>query len=405
MQAVNVNLLAIIFIPLREQFGLTYAQFGTLVFVNFITQLLVSIVFSKVIDKIGMKPFIMPALFVCMGGLVLFALTPLLFAANVYMGFMLSIFIYAGGGGLMELCLSPIVDAIPSDAIDSSKALSFLHSFYAWGQAGVVLVTTGLLYFGLPWRAIVIMWIVVPALDAVMFARAPIAERATGDKAMPIRSLFGMRIFVLALVAIACGGAAETVIAQYASSFLERGLGLSKMTGDILGLCGFAIFLGIGRLLYGILGDRMNIHNVLIGGSVLALAAYFVIVFTPVGTPAPSVAAIALCGLFVSLMWPGTLAIASKGLPLAGVSMFALLAASGSFGCSIGPWVGGVVTDFSMRFLPQGIALSAEQFGLRAGLMAGAVFPLASLVTQFALKKSAAAVAAMQLLVNKFEGE
>ena len=399
VQAVNVNLLAVIFIPLRDQYGLTYAQFGTLVFLNFITQLLISVLFSKALDRIGTKPFIMPALCCCIAGLILFALTPALFASNVFTGFLISLLLCAVGGGLLELCLSPIVDAIPSDAADSSKALAFLHSFYAWGQAAVVLITTVLLYVGVPWRVIVLLWIIVPAADAALFARAPIAEQATGDNAAPIRSLFRTGVFVIAIITVVFCGATETIIAQYASSFIDKGLGISKIAGDILGLCGFALFLGAGRLIYGLFGDRLNIHKVLIGGSGLALAAYLVIVFSPASAPALPVIAIAFCGLFVSLLWPGTLSIASKGLPNAGASLFALLAAAGSLGCSIGPWLSGVATDLSMQWMPAGIAFGAglysfgaEQLGLRIGLLIGAFFPLASLITQIVLMKSASQV-------------
>ena len=398
VQAVNVNLVAVIFIPLREQFGLTYAQFGTLISVNFIVQLIISISASKPLDRFGTRPFVVPSLCSCVVGLFLFAFTPALFPGHIYPGFMASMLFIAIGGGLLELCLSPIVDAIPSGAADSSKALSFLHSFYAWGQAAVVLLTTGLLYAGVRWSVIVMLWAVIPAVDMLLFSRAPIAERATGDKALPIRKLLGMRAFVIALIAIAFGGAVETIIAQYASSFLERGVGLPKITGDILGLCGFAMFLGIGRLLYGVFGEKININAILIGGSALAFSAYLVIALAPADAPtalsvAPPVIAIALCGLFVSLLWPGTLAIASKNLPFAGASLFALLAASGSLGCSIGPWVSGVVTDFSMRFNPGDFAfafggtLNPEQFGLRVGLLIAAIFPLASLISQIVLKK------------------
>jgi fucose permease len=340
------------------------------------------------------KPFLTPAVGLCAAGLVFFALTPTLLPNHIFAGFLIATIIMAAGGDFLEICLSPIVDAIPSDTADSSKALSLLHSFYAWGQVAVVLFTSLLLFFGVSWRVITLLWVVVPVADALLFAGAPIAERATGDVAPPIRKFAFTGIFVVAFVAIACGGASEQVVAQYASSFLEKGLGMSKLLGDILGLCGFAVFLGIGRMLYGLFGDKINMHAALIGGSALAFAAYITIVFAPGGWP--SVAAIALCGLFVSLLWPGTLAVAAKGLPLAGASMFALLSGAGSLGCAIGPWVDGVVTDLIINRLPDwgaaanaaaGAGLNAEQFGLRAGLLAGAAFPLASFVAQYVLKR------------------
>ncbi|MDR1440638.1 MAG: MFS transporter [Clostridiales bacterium] len=389
VQAAVANILPVIFIPLRESYGLTYTQFGALVFANFASQIAADLLLSRAVDKYGTRPFVTSAQYLCVAGFALFALAPLMAPGRVFAAFLAATVVYASSGGLLELCLSPIVDAIPSGAEDSSRALSMLHSFYAWGQVGVVLLTTLMLHAGLPWQAAMLAWVAVPLANAQLFRRAPIADKAAGGGTLKIRELFRSRLFWAAVLAIAFGGAAEVIVAQYASSFMQRGLGLPKIAGDALGLCGFAAFLGLGRAVYGALGERLDLHKALAVGSLMAFAAYIAMVFSPLR--ALSVAAIALCGLCVSLLWPGTLAIASKKMPLAGASMFALLAGAGDIGAAGGPWAVGAATDLAMALTQPGGALSAEQLGLRAGLLLGAAFPLASLAAQIWLKRVAAA--------------
>ncbi|MDR1060971.1 MAG: MFS transporter [Clostridiales bacterium] len=385
VQAAVANILPVIFIPLRESYGLTYTQFGTLVLANFAAQIAADVLLSRAVDKYGTRPFVTSAQYLCVAGFALFALAPVVAPGHVFAGFLVATVVFASSGGLLELCLSPIVDAIPSDAEDSSKALSMLHSFYAWGQVGVILLTTLMLFAGAPWQAAFAAWAAVPLASAYLFGRAPIVEKSAAGGTLRIRGLLRARLFWASMLAIAFGGAAEVIVAQYASSFMQKGLGLPKIAGDALGLCGFAAFLGAGRAAYGFLGEKLNLHKVLVGGSLLAFAAYIAMVFSPAKWL--SVAAVALCGLCVSLLWPGTLAIASKGMPLAGASMFALLAAAGDIGAAAGPWAVGAATDFSMGLAMSGGALSAEQLGLRAGLLLGAAFPLASLAAQIWLKR------------------
>ena len=391
VQAASINLTPILYVPLREQFGLSYTQFGTLVLVNFVTQVLCDIAFSKPVDKYGFRPFVVTGHFLCVAGFALFALTPVLFPQNIFLGFLLSTVVFSGSGGLLELLLSPIVDAVPSDA--KEKAMSLLHSFYAWGQIAVVLITTLFLFaFGSSsWPVIVLLWALLPLFNAFYFLCVPLDKKLSEDKVMKIRRLIRNPIFILAFVATILGGASEAVMAQWSSAFLENGAGLPKVLGDTLGMCGFALMLGIGRLIYGIYGDRLNIHKIMISGSLLTVFCYLAVALSPWGWL--SIAACSLCGIGISLLWPGTLVASSKCLPLAGASMFALLAAGGDIGSSLGPWFTGVMTDAASTFIPakalETLGLTAEQFGLRFGIFCAAVIPLSCFLLQLLYYRSA----------------
>ena len=386
-QAIVVNFTPVIFIPLREQFGFSYSQFGLLVLVNFITQVAVDILFSKAVDRHGFRPFIVTAHILCVIGFLLFAATPWLFRGSEFLWFLIATVIFSASGGLLELLLSPIIDAIPGD--EKAKAMALLHSFYAWGQVAVVVVTT-LCIFGFgsrSWPVLVALWAIVPLVNTFLFAKAPLARKAIGAQLMKIRQLILNPIFILAFFAILFGGAAEVTMGQWSSSFLQKGLALPKIVGDMLGLCGFAVMLGVGRLLYGLYGERININKVMILGSLLAILCYVGVALSPFKWL--SVVACGITGLCVSLLWPGTLVEASAKLPLAGASMFALLAAGGDIGASLGPWLTGVITDASAN-LPQGllgsIAATPEQLGLRVGILSAALLPLGSLVFQLLLR-------------------
>ncbi|MDF2593683.1 MAG: major facilitator superfamily 1 [Clostridia bacterium] len=388
VQAAVVNLTPILFIPLREQFGLTYTQFGLLILANFITQVLFDILFSKAVDRHGFRPFIVSAHVLCVIGFVLFALAPVLFKGSEFMGFLTATIIFSGSGGLLELLLSPIVDAIPTD--EKEKAMTMLHSFYAWGQVTVVLLTTLFIFFfkGRSWHIIVLLWAIVPFFNIFLFSKVPLAQKVHESQMMKVRHLIRNPVFILAFFAIACGGASEITMAQWTSAFMEKGLGLPKIMGDALGLCGFAFMLGIGRVLYGMYGSKINIHKVMLYGSLLTALCYIVVALSP--SKSLSLTACILSGIGVSLLWPGTLIVASQKLPLAGASMFALLSAGGDLGASVGPWFTGVITDAVTQTVPfsmiERFSLSGEQFGLRIGLFISILFPLGSLIFHWHLK-------------------
>lgn len=386
-QAAVINLAPLLFIPLRDQFGLSYGQLGSLVFINFLTQVIADFAFSKAVDKHSFRPFIVAGHAICCVGLALFSVSPWLIPGSPYAGMVIATIVFSCAGGLLELLLSPILDAIPGD--EKAAAMSLMHSFYAWGQVAVVLITTVFLYaVGTQyWPCVLIFWAILPAYNTWLFARVPLAPKPHESQVLKIRELWRNAIFLVAFLAILFGGAAEVTMNQWASAFLERGIGLSKITGDTLGMCAFAVMLGLGRLLYGKFGARIKISNALIVGSVCACVCYLVVAFS--GVVWLTLVCCALCGLCTSLMWPGTLVVASSKLPLAGASLFALLAAGGDIGCSFGPWLVGQVTDLVGRNpqIFQFAGLSGEQLGLRVALCVAACFPVITLACHLVLAK------------------
>ena len=274
---------------------------------------------------------------------------------------LISVMIYAIGGGLLEVLVSPVVEACPSD--NKEKAMSMLHSFYCWGHAGVVLLSTLFFYVvGIEnWKMLALLWAVVPMVNAFVFARVPIATlMEDGESGLTLKELFRLRIFWILLVMMICAGASEQAVSQWASTFAEQGLGISKTAGDLAGPLAFAVLMGTSRLFYGKYGDRIHLERFMVYSSCLCILSYLGISLFPV--PQLSLLACAVCGLSVGIMWPGTFSKASAALPKGGTAMFALLALGGDVGCSGGPTVVGMVSG----------ALGDD---LKKGVLAGVVFP------------------------------
>jgi len=390
--SIVINITPVLFIPLKDQFGLTYQHLGLLVLINFLTQVSCDIAFSKAVDRYGFRPFIVGSHILCGIGFLVFASTPWLFASNPLVGLIAGTILFSAASGLFELLLSPIVDALPNE--HQGKSMAMLHSVYAWGQVGVVLITTAFIaIFGrTSWPYIVMVWSILPFANAIAFAKVPLAQKhAPGSTAiMTIRKLLRSPVFIVAFFAILFGGASEVIMNQWVSSFLERGIVLPKLSGDLFGMAGFAVMLGLGRLAYGIWGDKLDINRVMIYGSAGAVVCYLVAVFAP--HPAVNVLACAICGICVSFLWPCTLVVASAKLPLAGASMFALLSAGGDSGAALGPWITGIVTDTAQRLQISNLFglftnLTPEQIALRAGLLVGVVMPLCACICQILLRK------------------
>lgn len=365
------NLTPLLFIILMDSYGLTFEQVGRLTLINFLTQIVADIAFSKPVDTWGVRPFVVAGHFCCAAGLMLFAVSPMLAPNAPYPLFMLTTVVFSVGGGLLELLLSPIIQAIPGD--EKAKAMSLLHSFYAWGFITVVVVTTMLLaLFGSEnWPFIMLAWGLLPLANALAFMKVPLAPQVSEDKRMPVRALLTSTFFCAAILGIATGGAAEVSMSQWISAFTERALGLSKQTGDLVGLCLFAALLGTGRALYGKFGDRIDVSTAMLYGSIGATVCFLGAALSP--HPLLSMGFCALNGLFVSLLWPGSLVLAAAKFPLAGASMFALLAAAGDTGASIGPWVIGLISDHA-------------EGGLRTGLLIGTVFPLTMIFCMLSIR-------------------
>lgn len=379
-QAIIVNLAPVLFLTLQSAYSISFEQLGRLVLINFVTQIIMDLCAHPLILRFGYRANMVLAHGLGVAGLVLFALAPRLFPAAPYAGFVAATIFYSLGGGLLEVMTSPIVDALPSDAKDA--AMSLLHSFYCWGQLAVILITTLLIRFigSAAWPGIVLCWAVLPLFNAFNFARVPMVmppaerERSREGRGAWLKS----PVLFIALATMIASGAAEQVMAQWASSFAEKGLGLPKLWGDLAGPCSFALMMAIGRMLYGIFGARIPLKPTLFACGLLGLACYLTVAFC--SQPALALIACALCGLSVSLMWPGTLSSTSARFPGAGSLFFALMAVAGDIGCSLGPWLSGLTTDLVIAHAPPQrlaqLGLSAEQLGLKAGMLAGAFFSL-----------------------------
>lgn len=357
-QALIVNLPPILFVVFQSLYGLSYTQLGSLVFVVFITQLIVDALAAKYIDLIGQRAAAMLAHILAAVGMVALAFLPRLFPSP-YAGLVVSSIIYAIGGGLIEVLVSPIVESLPGEA--KASAMSLLHSFYSWGQVLVIVLSTlGLLLVGHNlWWVLPLAWSVLPLYNFFKFMKVPLVPPIEESQRIPLSKLLRSKIFLIALLLMVCSGASEQAMAQWVSLFAEKGLGITKALGDLFGPCIFAIMMGIVRTWYGVKGQNVDMHKALTISSVFCIASFIITAAVPI--PALALAGSALCGLSVALMWPGMLSLTAAGYPTGGVAMFAILALGGDLGCSIGPQLTGVVADAS---------------SLNCGLVSAIVFPL-----------------------------
>lgn len=383
--AAVINATPILFLTLMGKYDLSFEQMGRLVLANFITQVVIDLVFSRFADRYGVRIFVVAAQLLAFSGLMLFAFSPTLFT-NAYTGFTVATIIFSCGGGLLELLLSPIVNAIPTD--EKAGEMSLLHSFYSWGQLTIVLVSSLLLAFlgADRWHLIMMFWSLLPLVNAFLFSKVPLAPMVAQEHRTKARAIFKTKYFIVCLVVIMAGGAAEISMAQWASSFLEAAMGIPKIIGDYAGVGIFALAMGIGRTWYGKMGDKVDIYKVMTAGAALSLLCFLTVVFSPF--PALSLLACALCGFGVSLLWPGSIVIATRKFPLAGTSMFAILAAAGDIGASLGPWLVGLTADRTPALLQAAQIEVSGNPGLRVGFLVAALFPVAILVFMKYLEKN-----------------
>ncbi len=369
-QALIVNLLPLLFVIFRDRFGLSYTMLGNLVVVIFITQLVVDALAIKLVDKIGHRISVVAAHLFAAVGMIALSILPRIMS-NPYTGLIISCLIFSIGGGLIEVLISPIVESLPSDAKASS--MSLLHSFYSWGQVLVIILSTVvLLLVGHDlWYLLPLLWAALPLFNFFKFTKVPLVPPHEESKLVPLKTLMTSKIFLIALLLMICAGAAEQTMAQWASLFAEKGLGISKTLGDLLGPCLFAIMMGIARTSYGIKGQKINMLKVLMACSILSIISFAITALVPI--PAISLLGCSLCGLSVSLMWPGMLSLTAGKYPTGGIAMFAILALGGDLGCSIGPWLTGVVAD---------------SYSLNIGLLMGMIFPAIMFIGLLFLKPS-----------------
>jgi predicted MFS family arabinose efflux permease len=381
-----MNLTAVLFIPVQTLYGFSYTHLGILVFINFVFQLLADILFSKPVDRFGFRPFTHAAPLGCFLGLIMFAAAPYWAADFLFIGLCIATAVFSALIGILEVILSPIINGLPAAHKESSMAI--LHSFLAWGMiAGIAGTTFMLFVFGIgSWQWVVLLWSVLPLAALFLFWGAYLPPTLPQKQLLSTGTLLKNRTFILSFLAIFFGAAAEITLMQWISTFLERGAGMSKVTGDILGLCGFALCFGLGRLIYSRYGKQWNIHSLMIYGSAVTIICYIIVALSPY-TPL-TLAACWVAGAATCLLWPETLVVAASALPMAGAVLFGLLAAGGDLGTAISSFLVGTAADLLMPLAPESLALTAEQFGLRAAILLGCVFPVLSVIFQVLLKRN-----------------
>ena len=373
VQAIVNNFAPLLFLTFQRTYHIPLQQITLLVTFNFGIQLLTDLLSVAFVDRMGYQASMVLAHILSALGLICLTVLPE-WMGHPFAGILISVIVYAVGGGLLEVLVSPVVEACPST--HKEKAMSMLHSFYCWGHVGVVLFSS--IFFKLAgienWKLLAVLWAVIPILNALIFTRVPIAPvLPEGEEGMTIGTLFQNRTFWLLFVMMICAGASEQSVSQWASLFAEKGLGISKTAGDLAGPMAFAFLMGASRAFYGNYGEKINLDRFMAVSSVLCILSYLCLVFMPV--PVLSLAGCALCGLSVGIMWPGTFSRASKALPAGGTALFALLALGGDIGCSGGPTLVGMVSGMCKG-------------NLKIGILAALIFPVLLLTgAKFETKK------------------
>lgn len=364
-QGIVNSLAPLLFTVFQDRYAVSFGQLGQLIVLNFGTQLCMDLFAVWFADRIGLRRCAVAAHLLAAAGLAGMGLLPQWMPP--FPALCMAVVCSAMGSGLIEDLVSPILDALPAaeTAPRGSKAASMalLHSFCCWGQVAVVLGTTLALHaFGSAhWFVLPLLWAAVPLVNLLYLTRAPLPPPMPEQEKTPVQRLVRSRLFLLCMGLMLCAGAADLTMGQWSSLFAERSLGLEKVWGDLLGPCLFAAFQGAGRMLYGVYGKRFDLRRALLLSASMCTACYLVTALTH--TPLLALLGCALCGLSVSLMWPGLYSLSARAFPRGGTPMFAMMAVCGDIGCSLGPWLAGALAGVSGG-------------GMQGGLLAGAAFPL-----------------------------
>ena len=345
----------------QKTYQIPLTKITLLITINFVIQLLIDLLSAGFIDKIGYRASVIIAHICAAAGLVLLTVLPELFA-DPFVGILMSVVIYAVGGGLLEVLVSPIIEACPTD--NKEAAMSLLHSFYCWGHVGVVLLSTLFFrIFGIAnWKYMALVWALIPIANGILFTRVPIAPLLDeGEKGLTMGELFKKKIFWVLMLMMLCAGASEQAVSQWASTLAEKSFGINKTIGDLAGPMAFAILMGSSRAFYGKFGDKINLERFMQYSAVLCMVSYLMIAFIPV--PALGILGCAVCGLSVGIMWPGTFSMAAASVKRGGTALFALLALAGDVGCSSGPTYVGMISG-------------ALNDNLKLGIFAALIFPV-----------------------------
>lgn len=378
VQAVINNLAPLLFVIFSKTFDISLQKISLLITINFITQTLVDIASVKFVDTVGYRILAVASQGVTFAGLVSMAFLPNILP-DPYIGILISIILCAIGSGLTEVIISPIVESIPGEK--KTSEMSLLHSFYCWGQVSVVTITTLIIRLtgDSLWYIAPVIWSVLPFINTFNFLSVPMVKTLTKEEKTPFSKMLMSKKFMLSLIIMLGAGACELAMSQWSSYFAETGLKVSKVTGDLLGPCLFAVFMGLGRTLFGFYGEKVNIKKVLTICAGFCIVCYVGV--SVVKSPVISLAFCALTGLGVSVMWPGTFSLTSRMFPKGGGSMFGILALAGDLGCTLGPWVVSFMTVFAKDAATDGEAL-------KTGLGFAAIFPIVMVLSIFFLKKS-----------------
>ena len=370
-QAISANFAPLLFLTFKDTYGISLEMIALVPLVFYLTQLLVDLVATKFADIIGYRICVVASQVVSAAGLILMAILPEILP-NPFVGILICVVLYAIGSGLIEVLISPIVEACPFE--NKAGVMSLLHSFYCWGAVGVILGST--LFFAIfgteYWQILTLIWAVVPLLNTFNFLSCPIERLVEDGEGMRIGQLLRLPLFWLMIVLMICAGASEATMAQWASAFTESALGVSKTIGDLAGPCLFAVFMGLARVFYGKKSDKLDLAKVMLGCGALCVVCYLLASLSPISII--GLVGCALCGLAVGIMWPGTISISSQKCPKGGTAMFAFLALAGDLGAMVSPAMVGKVA-------------STVGGDLKTGLLVATVFPTIMILGLFLLIK------------------
>ena len=359
-QAISANYVPLLFLTFKEIYGFSLEMLALIPLVFYLTQLLVDLVAVKFADIIGYRVCVVVSQVVSAAGLILMAFLPDILP-NSFIGILVSVVLYAIGSGLVEVLVSPIVEACPFD--NKAGVMSLLHSFYCWGSVGVILGSTAFFaIFGTScWKILTLIWAAVPLLNTFNFLSCPIERLVDDGEGMSVGKLLRLPLIWLMIILMICAGASEAAMAQWASAFTESALGVSKTIGDLAGPCLFAVLMGLSRVFYGKFGTKLDLTKIMLGCGALCVVCYLLAALSPVSII--SLVGCALCGLSVGLMWPGTISISSQKCPKGGTAMFAFLALAGDLGAMVSPAMVGSLSEMAGG-------------NLKTGLFAATIFPV-----------------------------
>ena len=372
IQAMVNNFVPLLFVFFQGEYNISLSQIAFLVTANFAMQLMVDLLGAFIVDRIGYRISMFFAHICIALGFFCLTVLPDIFN-NSYVGIIISVGLYAIGGGLLEVLVSPIVEACPFE--HKEAAMSLLHSFYCWGSVGVILISTLFFtVFGIEnWKWLSCIWAIIPLVNIYNFSVCPIEHPVENGKGMRIRDLLRVPLFWLAILLMVCAGASELSMAQWASAFAESALGLTKSVGDIAGPCMFAVTMGISRTLYGKYGEKLDLMKFMIGSAMLCLICYITASLS--GIPVIGLLGCIMCGFSVGIMWPGSISICSGKIPTGGTAMFALLAMAGDLGGALGPAIVGNITQNAGN-------------DMQKGMLSGCAFPLILMVSLLLLNRA-----------------